>query len=266
MKINVIGMGIMGTQIAALFFMLGYKVSTVSRSGVDEKKIKRHIRALKRINVTPSPSPSPGYEGEILICSDVSEMDPDASTIEAVPEELNIKRSIYQQVRSISDRPFLSNTSSFIPSEIADDVIGVHFFNPIQMGVVEYYPVNSDESVQGLISDIERAGFDVIPVRKNRGYIGNYLLFSEMGAALKLIDKYGYGSSEIRSMYNSIYGGRDIFAILDLIGLDVAQNIFLNLNESDPNFYIPKCIKDAVGHGILGKKNRTSILDLIDEA
>ena len=258
MKINVVGMGIMGTQIAALFSILGYQVSAVSRSGVDEKKIKRHVRALKRMV-------SSEQEGKILICSDVSEIDPDACTIEAVPEELDIKRSIYHQVRMVSDRPFLSNTSSLVPSEIADDVIGVHFFNPIRMGFVEYCPVNGGENVQNMISDIERAGFEVIPVHENRGYIGNYLLFSEMGAALKLVDRYGYGSSEIKSMYNKLYSGRDIFSILDLIGLDVAQNIFVNLNACDPHVYVPKCVHDAVARGILGKKNRTSILDLIDE-
>ena len=66
-------------------------------------------------------------------------------------------------------------------------------------------------------------------------------------------------------MYSNLYPNRDIFSILDLIGLDIAQYIFHNLHEEDNSIYKPKCIDDAINVGILGKKNKTSILSIVDE-
>ena len=40
MKINVVGMGVMGYQIASLLYLLGYDVAVTSRGGVNEKKMQ----------------------------------------------------------------------------------------------------------------------------------------------------------------------------------------------------------------------------------
>ena len=98
---------------------------------------------------------------------------------------------------------------------------------------------------------------------QNRGFIGNYLLFNEIGAALRLVDEYGYSSDAINAMYRNLYPDRDLFSILNLIGLDTARSIFKNLNEKDDSIYAPRCIDIAVERGVLGKKNRTTILDII---
>ena len=259
MKINVVGMGVMGYQIASLLYLLGYDVAVTSRGGVNEKKMHRSNKILRKfVNVDSNKL------GDIRFCKDIGDLY-DACTIESVAEDLSVKKEIYSSVRELTNKPFVSNTSSLRPSEIASDVVGLHFFNPIYMKFVEVINNSTNKLPNEIISDLEKADFSIINVLENRGYIGNYLLFHEIGTALKLIDKYGYGSEIIKMMYNNLYPNRDIFSILDLIGLDIAQNIFHNLHEEDNSIYLPKCIEKAINLGILGRKNKTSILDVLDK-
>ena len=61
--------------------------------------------------------------------------------IEAAPEKLDLKRKILRELEVASDHPFIfaSNTSSLSITEIARDsrrpenVIGMHFFNPVHL-------------------------------------------------------------------------------------------------------------------------------------
>jgi 3-hydroxyacyl-CoA dehydrogenase len=258
MKINVVGSGVMGIQIAALFYHLGCEVSLVSRKIISKKKILNRARVINKFVENESVK-----KFEPRICSHIEEIY-DACTIETVTEDIDTKRSVYSSVRKVTDKAFISNTSSFIPGEIANDVIGLHFFNPIHLKFVELSCSIDNTEISKVIAKLISAGFDIIPVNKNRGYIANYLLFNEIGTVLKLIDVFGYSANTVQSIYQNLYPERDIFKILDIIGLDVAQSIFNNLNQSDPSIYIPKCIDIAVESGIFGRKNKTSILDVID--
>ena len=78
MKLNVIGVGVMGRQIAAIFFLLGYHVCLVSRSGFDEKIMMRQIKILKKHfdfeNIE---------EGNLKYCNDINDIY-DACTIEVI--------------------------------------------------------------------------------------------------------------------------------------------------------------------------------------
>ena len=251
-------MGVMGCQIASLFYLLGYDVAIVSRSGIDEKKIQRSVKLLRKLVVFDF-----SELGNLKFCKDIVDLY-DACTIESVVEDLQIKKEIYRAVRSHTNKPFASNSSSFCPSEIASDVVGFHFFNPIHLKIIEVINNVNNKFPDEVISDLLSLGYSIINVKENRGYIGNYLLFHEIGATLKLIDKYGYTTQAIKRVYADIYPNRDIFSILDLIGLDVALSIFHNLHEEDSSIYIPKCIEDAIEVGILGKKNKTSIMNFLE--
>lgn len=248
-------MGVMGYQIAALFYVLGYRVAVLSRRDIDKIKLNKSVNRINRLfNLNKQKN------GEFKICTEFCDIY-DSYTIDAVSEDLMVKKEIYHKIREVTSAPYLTNTSSYAPNEIANDVIGLHFFNPIQLKIIEL--TDYHDEVNQLLDVLEVAGFNIVSVNQNRGYIGNFLLFHEIGAALKLIDKHGYSADSVQSIYNTLYDGRNIFLILDLIGLDVAYNIFKNLKEKDDSFYLPECIGVAIESGVLGKKNKTSILDVI---
>ena len=258
MKINIIGMGLMGCQITSLLYLLGFDIAVFSRNEINQKKLDRSIKLLSKLLAI-----NPNSYGNLKFCKNFEDLY-DACTIESVVEDLKIKKNIYSEVRKITKKPFGTNSSSFNPKEIEDDVVGVHFFNPIQLKLVEVTNTGNNQFPEIFFNNLKIAGYNIVEVKGNRGYIGNYLLFHELGAALKLVDNYNYNIQDIKNVISVISPNRDIFLILDLIGLDVALSIFKNLHEEDSSIYIPKCIEDALKLGVLGKKNKTSIIDFIE--
>ena len=84
-------------------------------------------------------------------------------------------------------------------------------------------------------------------------------MFGEISNALKLIEKYDYPVEAILDIYKCLYNGRDIFSIIDLIGIDIVLKILVNMHEEDDAIYVPNCLKAALKENILGKKNKTTM-------
>lgn len=253
MEINVLGYGLMAKQIAALFYLGGYNVAIWNHCPVNETELHKSIKLLNRFM-------SSDKAGSLTFLSDIEKLN-DHFTIESVVEELNTKKNIYQKLKNSITKGYFSNTSSYAPTEIGENVGGFHFYNPITIKMVELYvPPNlvSDEMSETM-SYLKSAGYDLITVNSNRGYVGNYILFHEISSVLKLIEKNNYSVEVVNSVYAKLYEGRNIFNIIDIIGIDVVLRILQNLKEEDNGIYIPACLKFSIDNGILGKKNRTSI-------
>lgn len=257
MTINVLGYGIMGKQIASLLYLGGFDVCIWNYKEVDEKLIYKQIKLLKRsIDFTK--------EGSLTFVTEINKL-PKAITIESVKEDLETKKHIYAECAT-KEFPYFSNSSSFSPSEIGPEVNGLHFFNPISLGLVELFLKNQKikKDIQPILEYLYVLKFEIVEVKNNRGYVGNYILFHEISSALKLIEKYGYNANNINSIYIKLYNGRNIFLIIDLIGIDVVFKILKNLKENDETIYLPSCLSLALEKNILGKKNKTSILTILN--
>jgi 3-hydroxyacyl-CoA dehydrogenase len=110
---------------------------------------------------------------------------------------------------------------------------------------------------------LKHAGYEVIHTSDNPGYIGNYVLFHEISAALKLVE-HGYGTAEIDRTLTHLGRTTSIFDVIDLIGVDVTLSILQSLGASDPAFRAAPLLERAIRDGVLGTKNGTSIRALID--
>lgn len=256
-KINILGFGTMAKQIAALFFLGGFDIVIWNRSMVNEADLTMHVNVLKRSLCLEG-------QGSIKFSYDVEKL-PNTTTIECVAEDLHIKQELYNRLSPHIAGPYFTNSSSFSAAEIGARVNALHFFNPINIKVVELYLCSSDPNpnVETIRAFLNKTGYDVVSVKGNRGYIGNYLLFHEISSVFRLIELNNYSMADITSVYNKLYGGRDVFAIIDQIGIDVANAILLNLSERDAMLYVPACFNKALDSNILGKKNKTSIKQVL---
>ena len=72
--------------------------------------------------------------------------------------------------------------------------------------------------------------------------------------------KFNYSVDSVNSFYSKFYDGRDIFTIVDLIGVDVVRAILTNLKEVDNAIYVPECLSLAISRDILGKKIKITIM------
>ena len=107
--------------------------------------------------------------------------------------------------------------------------------------------------------------FTLVQVKENRGYIGNFLLFSEIASTLKLVDEFGYTTHAIDQVRHCMGHEVSIFSIIDLIGIDTTKRILDNLHETDSGIYVSPVLEKALHRGIYGRKNGTSILEVINE-
>ena len=152
-KITILGSGIMGHGIAQVSAMAGYNVALrdIEQSFLDKamEKIKWSLNKLVEkqklsqteadkifARITPVVDMKQALKGTDLL-------------IEAVPEDMNLKRKVYAEVDSFAESRTLyaSNTSTLPITEMAaltsrpDRFIGLHFFNPPQlMPLVEVIP------------------------------------------------------------------------------------------------------------------------------
>ncbi|MBI5542237.1 MAG: hypothetical protein HY951_19425 [Bacteroidia bacterium] len=257
MEINILGFGLMGKQIASLFFLGGHNVVIWNHQEIDLNEAYRQIKLLKKVF-------NCSKEGQITVISSLDKL-ADNLTIEAVIEDLNIKKQIYDTLKTKITKGYFTNSSSYAPKEIGETVNGLHFFNPITLKLVELclsdYKITNEAEL--ILDFLHAISFEIVKVGNNRGYIGNYILFNEIASTLKLIEIFGYDYESINVIDNKLYNGRNVFRVIDIIGIDVVYQILLNLNEKDPTFYLPKCLVKALANNILGKKNNTSIEDVL---
>lgn len=256
MKINILGYGQMAKQIAALFYLGGHDITLWNHAGVEEKEFSRHVKLINRTLLSEK-------QGTFRVVSSLDMLE-DNLTIESVIEDVSVKRDLYNALKGTLTRGYFTNSSSYSPSEISPEVGGLHFYNPITMNIIEVYQPESTVSpdLPELVDFLEDIEFTIIPVKGNRGYIGNYILFHEISSALKLMERYGYTAESVSKVYEKLYDGRNIFTIVDLIGVDVVYQILINLKERDDSIYLPDCLHKALSLNILGRKNKTTIRTL----
>lgn len=257
MEINILGSGVMGKQIAALFYLGGFQVNVWDSQQIDEPALTRQIKLTGKFIRTEK-------QGRIDFFYDIEEIR-NAITIESVIEDIGVKRYLYEKISKKITMPYFTNASSYSMFEIGENANAMHFFNPIHLGLVEVFLISEESSkqIRSILDYFAEINFEVIEVKKNRGYIGNYLLFHEISEILRLIEKYGYSIEAVSRVYNKIYQGRDVFSIIDLIGIDVVNKIILNLKEEDSSLYVPYSLDLALKNNVLGKKNGTSIRQIL---
>lgn len=255
-SINVLGYGLMGKQIVSLFYLLGYHVNVWSTTTPNLSLLSTIIDKHKSIF-------SEGV-GEIVVFQNIDNL-PNNITIEALVEDLDIKKNIFVELKKHISKSLFTNSSSFTPSEISSGIGLLHFFNPIKMKLVEYIPVSQDIEESQIIEDLRLNGFLIMPVQNNRCFLGNFILFHEFSTFFKLVEKYNYSYNNIEHMINKLYGQRDLLKIIDIIGVDVVNKIMQNIREVEDEFYVSKLLIKAECNAILGYKNNTSIKNFLNK-
>ena len=253
-KLNIIGCGIMGTRLAALYSNLGYIVNIWNRSKVNINKINIQKE------VTSNFLGIKDKKGKINFIKNLEEIK-NENTIECLIEDLATKRKIINKIRKTVTKNIFSNTSSININKIGSDVKLLHFFNPISSRIVEYNFLGRNKITNklNLINDLKRNKFNLIEVSNHTGYALNKILFYEISNFFYLIECEKIDRNKLNDAYKNLNKDKDILLTLDLIGIDLALKIFKNLFKEYKNFYIPKILNIALRKKILGNKNGTSI-------
>ena len=208
--------------------------------------------------------------GRITFTTDSSLIEDSDLIVEAVIEDIDLKKSLYSQLGNMckSETIFASNTSSLSIAEMAeisgrpDRFVGVHFFNPVQlMKLVEVIKTDSTdpavyENVFAWVGDIGKVA---VTCSDTPGFIVNRLLVPSLMQAMAMIDRNDATVKDI-DISMKLGAGHPMgpLHLADYIGLDTCLFIVQGWVEKYPNeasFFIPQCLETKVAAGNLGRKS-----------
>jgi len=258
-NINIIGCGLMGSQIASLFSIMGYEVNIWNRSDVDEKSLKRQKKIIIKLLKTED------RDGKINFIKNFNDLQNNI-TIESLAENIDLKKKYLAQLEKKVSKEIFTNSSSIKTDMISKKLNLLHFFNPIYLRIIEYKKINvlSGEAEE-IFDDLKKMNFDLIEVENFTGFAFNKILFAEISNFFLLIEKENVKKEEILRIFKKINNNLNVLNTLDLIGIDVSLNILENLKK-EYNFYIPEILYSCKSQKILGKKNRTSIKTIFNSS
>lgn len=251
--IGILGAGTMGAGIAQVAAGHGHNVvlydvqAQFAQRGLD--RIRRELeRAVKKSRLTPQDMDA--TLSHLWTTTDLSDLHTATIVIEAVPEDLALKRDIFRSLDHLCcpETILCSNTSSLSiaalagATERADRVAGLHFFNPAPvMPLIEVVRADytSDETIGHLIDLARRWGKTPIVVRDTPGFIVNRVARPFYAEALRLLDHHVADPATIDRIARAAGFKLGPFELLDLIGLDVnfavTQSIY-NAFFQEPRF------------------------------
>ena len=198
--------------------------------------------------------------------------------IEAVVENLEIKRSLYEKVEQ-HRKPgsvIASNTSGIPLKQLAEGrsedfrahFLGMHFFNPprymhlVELIRTEWTKPEVSCSMFGFLD--ERLGKGVVVAKDRPNFIANRI--GTYGAlwTMRTMLEDGYSIEEVDKITGPAAGRPKTatFRTFDLVGLDVFAHVVRNLHENLPDdperemFVMPEFVTKMIERGILGNKTK----------
>jgi len=282
-KITVLGSGIMGHGIAQISAMNGYDV--VLRD-IEEKFLDNAMSKIRwsldkmveknKINKQESDK----IHGRIKPIVDLKEALQDTDLlIEAVPEDLKLKKKVYTEVDQFAQEKtiYSSNTSTLPISEISQltnrpaRFIGLHFFNPPQlMKLVEVIPgVSTDKSIVDLGINFVKS-LSKVPIVSNKdvpGFIVNRIFIPLVHEAAYSLENDGNTMTQIDSAVKfKLFLPMGIFELADYTGLDVIHKATIEMFSRDKKVVNPHPrIEQLFSSGKLGKKSGEGFYSYGDE-
>lgn len=278
-RLVVVGAGTMGIGIAYVAATAGFVTEIVEvdpeRSAAARESLrKRWSDGVGRGRLTDDAAAA--ALARISLPTSLTAIDeaPDV-IIEAVPERLDLKRSLL--AAAAAKRPALlgSNTSSISIGLLADGLpapdrfIGLHFFNPVwAMPLLEIVvgQATSEETTAAAVALAERLGKDPVVVRDMPGFAT-----SRLGVTL--------GLEAIRMVADGVASAADIdkammlgyrhpmgpLELTDVVGLDVRLDIARTLAAAyGDRFAPPDLLVEMVESGRLGRKSGQGFYTWVD--
>jgi len=277
-KIGVVGCGIMGSGIAQVCAQSGYQVIV---SDADDKLLKKGLASIDKILSRSVEKGKISSEEKASIqnrmqgttsLEDFSNCD---FVIEAVPEDMKIKKTVFEQLDKICPHHTILATNTSVLSVIeiasatkrAEKVIGTHFSNPVPiMKVVEIIKTiaTSEETLATTKSFCPTIGKIVVVAKDTPGFLSNRIFTPFLLNAIRMLESGAGNKEDIDTLIKEGLGHpMGPFTLLDLIGIDTVYRGAMAIYEEtkDPQYFPPTLMRQMVVMGWLGRKTGKGFYD-----
>lgn len=254
-RLAIVGSGAIACGLAATAAHHGPVMLLARSQSSAERALQSVQRTLSRLGAEVDPE-------HVQVVTDPAALATATFVVEAVVEDLAVKSELLGELRGIvaAEAVLASTTSSLSVGALAqasgdpERFVGLHVFNPVtKMQLVELiFPQDAGESTRtralALCETFEKTPVEVPDVP---GFVVNRLLFPYLFSAVRLLEETGMDPSGIDTCMK-LGAGHPMgpLALLDLVGLDVAQAIGETLGET-----VPPRVLELIEQGALGRKS-----------
>jgi 3-hydroxybutyryl-CoA dehydrogenase len=277
-NVGVVGCGIMGTGIAQVCAQSGYHVIV---SEINDALLQKGLKSLENTlgrlveKGKFTAEQRAAILGRIKGTTDLADFSACDLVIEAVTEDMEIKKSIFAALdkHCPAQAILASNTSVLCVAEIAgatkrpDKVLGMHFANPVPVTkILEMVRTiaTSGETITQSRRFAESIGKTVVITKDLPGFISNRIFSSFLLNAVKLVQEEIATPKDIDTVFKLGSGhAMGPLETLDFIGIDTvyygAKAMYEELK--DPQYAPPPLLHRMMVLGWLGRKTGKGFYD-----
>ena len=278
--VAVVGNGIIGHGVAQVFAMAGKRVRLIGRSEASLGQAMERIRAsLKQFQAHGliSEAELEAAEGRVLTSGLLEDAAGAELVIEAVTEDLALKRELFGRLDALCPPPVVLASSSGQPASALIEqvkhrkrVIAAHFWYPPQLiPLVEVCggPETAKDVVRFTVEALRAAGKQPVVIdREVPGFIGNRLQFAMLREAWALWASGAASAEAIDQVVKASFGRRVAITgpieSADVGGLDTMYHFAASLLPSlDTGAAPPEAIRKLVEEGARGLPSGRGVYD-----
>ena len=279
----VVGAGIMGSGIAQIAAQAGHPVMLFdARAGAAESARDNLEATLARLVARGKFSEEQAQQTLAQI-EPIETIDAAAGVglvVEAVVEDIDVKRALFQQLEVIVAESCVlaTNTSSISITALANGLqnperlVGMHFFNPVPlMKLVEVVSgLQTSKQVARAIFELSRNwGKKPVHARSTPGFIVNRIARPFYAETLALLQEQAATPAELDACLRGAGFRMGPCELMDLIGQDTNFSVTRSVYEA--NFfdkrYAPSLLQqELVEAGLLGRKSGRGFYDYGNES
>ncbi len=282
--IGLTGAGTMGAGIAQLASTHGHDVYLYDSYSDQLGEAKHGLRKILQRQVEKermSQQEVDGIMDRIHFVENLTDFGGCSMVIEAVIEDPNVKKDVFQRLEGIVPRDCLlaTNTSSLSIASISSALkkpgrfLGVHFFNPAPlMPLVEIVPgiITSEQTTKSARNLIDNWDKTTVLAKDTPGFIVNRVARPFYSEAIRQLEEGVADVPTIDWAMKEIGGFRmGPFELMDFIGHDVNYKVTETVFKEffyDPRFKPSFTQKRMVEAGYLGKKSGKGFYEYGDDA
>lgn len=283
-SLAVVGAGNMGSGIAQKIATSGLSVQLLD---LDETKVARGLAIIEKtlaegvVRKVLRPEQAEAARGRIRGTTDFSDLADADLVIEAVFEDLDVKRDVFKKLAQACrpDAILATNTSSFAVTDIADGlpsperVIGLHYFyHPAKNRLVEVIPGKKADPkvIRRAWAVQEQIGKTPIASADISGFIVNRYFVPWLNEAVRLLEEGVADIPTIEVAAKKAFGvGMGPFELMNVTGVPIALHAATTLGQAFGPMYAPAArLREQVESGALwplsGEPDETKANEVVD--